>query len=371
MSRNGIIIYSHYGCLGHSTRVFSIAQELKFDCLCYSPPQEFIDYHQLPFQHYFVSQPTLGKETFFSSKYLIYFSRDRIKEVLRILATYKYIIFEYFPFGRFQLAKEYRYLITALKRMEKIIISSVGYPILNPNRMPLVLEMIKDFDQIWFHCDLEEIKFWQEINPRLPQFLTSISSKSHFTGYLKPYSLPLIPQDPLPPLDSGYILTMRGSGIVLERLISSIMEIAQEMTQERFVILLGPSSQTTKFLSVPSNVIVIRQTNQIEDLIKKSKLVISSASYNSCLHLISHPKPTILVPFTGTETYSGLNEQPIRSKFLSSVLTPCEIIEDKKLSPIILKEAIQKILLKKGSQPTLSFCPQFATGEGLKKLLSI
>ncbi len=369
MDTDGIIIYSHYGCLGHTTRATSLARETELDCLSYSPPQEFLDYQRFPFRHYFLSQPVLGKTTFFSPQRAL-FSRERIKEVLKIITKYHHIVFEYFPFGRFQLAKEYRYLITALKKLNKRIITSVGYPILNPNRVHTVLSFLKDFDQIWFHCDSREVRFWQELNPNLDRFLHLVSPKTRFTGYIPPQPLPLKEVDTLPNLDPGYILVLRGSGIVLEQLVKVVTNLGKEARGQKFVLVLGPSSQPFLTKNLPPNITIIRSTPKIPDLIANARLVITTASYNTSVQLLLQPKPAIFIPFTGTKTYPGINEQPIRARFLTSILSPSRIIVDRELSVDRLREEISEILAD-SEKASLSYSPKIATKTELKRLLPI
>ncbi len=341
---NGTIIFSHYGCLGHTSRVFTLSQALNINILSLSEPQDFLDYRKLNTKIRFCPYPVFGKKTFFSggnNKYL--FNKKRIDWVFNEIKKNDFVIFEYFPFGRHQLFKEFLFLINRLKHNGIKVISSVGYPILNTRHIMKTNVITEKLDHIFFHCDKQEIAFWAKENPMLLDFIKHYKNKITFTGYINSMPLPFKAYDSIPSFGS-YILVIRGSGIVMDQLIIHALQI----TDKNIIAILGPSSNLKILPDIPhtAGTAILKTVKDMDRIIKNARIVISTASYNSSIKIMKYNKPAILIPFTGTLKYPGLNEQSTRAKFLKDTMPLCEIIGHSRLSANALNKKIQLISSK-------------------------
>ncbi len=304
-----------------------------------SPAQEYLDYTALNLPILFSPYPVFGERTFFDpsySKELVDLSRvrwlfDRVKDDA-------FVILEYFPFGRFQIFKEMMALAKALRKRGIKVFSSVGYPILNYRHLERVKKGMDVVDHVFFHCSKEELRFWMRKNPLLGTLLKEFVGKYSLTGYIDAEPLPFKQGGRTDIACQDYVLLLRGSGIVMDRLVRATIGVARVLPQEKFVVVLGPASRMdVGDIKAPDNVVVIPYARDIDGLLGKAKVAICTSSYNTAVKIIKHRVPAVFVPFEGTDAYPGLNEQRVRAEFLTHTAPNVFIfVKEEELLPRII-----------------------------------
>lgn len=362
----GSIVFSHYGCLGHTSRVFTIAGKGGLRIVSLSPAQEYLDYTALDLPILFSRYPVFGERTFFDpSCYKELVDPNRLRWLFDCVKDDVFVVFEYFPFGRFQIFKEMMALAKALKKRGVKVFSSVGYPILNYRHLERVRKGMEVVDHVFFHCSKEELRFWMRGNLLLGDLLRDFMGKYSITGYIDALPLPFKYEANVEIPFEDYVLVLRGSGIVMDRLVTAAIDVAKLLPQERFVIVLGPASRIeVRTMRVPDNVVVVPYVQDIDGLLEKAKMAICTSSYNTAVKIVKHRVPAIFVPFEGTDAYPGLNEQRVRAEFLTHTAPNVFVsLKEEELLPGIVRfaERIRNLELKafpefelSGAERTLS-----------------
>lgn len=358
--------YTHYECLGHTTRILSLLKNLKKHIytsnhflIQASKPQDFLrlpEYIQTFNLPYYLFSRKDFRILPTNNKNAITLRANSLLSVIRKIMPNIFIT-EYFPLGRnFCKYELFPSLILLLKK-RKLIFSSVGYPVIPSESIKDLEKIVKFYKKIFIHTPPLELDYVlksfkeKEEKIRYLDIFNQYRNKIIFTGYILPCKLDFTEkeEDVVFNKDKINILVTRGAGAYYPKIISCSIE-ASELVDEDvyFIIVAGPSTSEKEWLYFLSligkkckrNAILIKYTSGINELLKKCDVCVSTASYNTSIAIMFFKKNSIVIPFEG---YGSIyyREQPSRARMLEDILgSTC--LNYKDLNPIKLAYTIEK-----------------------------
>lgn len=360
------IYYTHYECLGHTSRVFSVVSLLKQRLL----KENLFCIQAGKSQPYLASDDSLKTFTLeyplFERKHFYHppqFHQEQItqraKQCLAIIKKQEPDMFftEYFPLGRAISRFELMPSLMWLFRHKRPIYSVAGYPMLSQEPDFVGESVLKLYQCIFIHAPVVEKEYLADQyedsvqKKKYISFFERYREKIVFTNYLTPPKLPFMEQEEeiLLPKNKINILVLRGGGAYCPHVLAYALQISDLLGEEFFLTMIaGPATTQQEWLLFQSimekkeikNVQLLFQTQQYEALIKQSDLCISSASYHTSILLMKYKKRAVIVPVQGSKNVV-LREQPARAQLLKDMLG-CVVVDEKDLTIEILKEAIKK-----------------------------
>ena len=367
--------YTHYQCLGHTTRVLSLLAAIRQIL----PQAELVgiqgsqtqDYLSLAAFHSVcqLSFPLFSRKDFYKGQMMSDVALEsRATECLALIKqkTPEFFITEYFPMGRAQCRQELLPTLIYLNKRRRKVISSAGYPIVSEASRGFFDFFIKFYNRIFIHCPAEEISYiastYSSVKERslyLDLFRRNAGQIS-FTGYMEPQRLPfLAPYNESVKLPEGFVnvLVTRGSGVSYSEIISAALSASELLGKDFFFTLVaGPETTDQEWLAFQrmmatkriKNARLVRSTSCFTELIAESDVCINPAPYNTSVLLLKHRKKSVLIPWEGSERMP-LREQVARARMLHDVLGSI-IVPFAKLTPGALAGAVKRALQCSPSQ---------------------
>ncbi|MBL7197609.1 MAG: hypothetical protein ISS47_05880 [Candidatus Omnitrophica bacterium] len=359
--------YTHYQCLGHTTRVLTLLKIIKekFPAVKLfsfegSTPQTFLRFpkyiktHSLPFPLFSLKDFRINYK--FNNRTIIARTNYLLNLIKRI--DLDILVTEYFPLGRNICKHELLPSLYYLRKVHRSIISSAGYPLI-PKVNAIDLDFFFHFyKKIFIHSPDIEVRYiadsYKEKRER-KEYLDIFKrheSKITFTGYIIPSQLKFNEEskgDIALKKDKINILVTRGAGAYYLNIVTASIKASDLLDNNfYFTIITGPATSKKeweyfKYLmdqKVIKNAVLIKCSSQIRKLIKNCHLCISPASYNTSTILLYFRKDSIIIPFEG---YKNMyyREQPSRANLLKDFIGS-SIIRYGNLTPKKLAKEIKK-----------------------------
>lgn len=359
------IYYTHYECLGHTSRVFSVVslleqRFLRKNLFCIQAGKEQGYLNPAAFLKTFVLDEPLFERKHFYHPPL--FSQEQIvkraRQCLTVIQQQSPQVFftEYFPLGRAISRFELMPSLAWLYRQKKAIYGVAGYPLISQEPDIVGEAVFKLYQRIFIHSPSIEKEYLAQQYADVVQkkkyieFFKRYAEKIIFTNYLMPPVLPFIDQEQelFLPRNKINILVLRGGGAYCPHVLAYALQVSDFFGEEFFfTIVAGPATTQQEWLLFQAmmkkkkihNVQLLRQTKQYEALIKQSDLCVASASYHTSVLLMKYKKKAVVVPIQGSKNVV-LREQPARAQLLKDMLG-CIVVYEKDLTADILKTAIK------------------------------
>ncbi|MCF7888086.1 MAG: hypothetical protein K9L76_02280, partial [Candidatus Omnitrophica bacterium] len=154
------VYYTHYQCLGHTARINTLLKNFRkklsnsdFYLFQGSLPQTYLklpDYVKI----FNLPYPLFSKDSFKQPlRVNNHFSQLRSAYILELIKKYGLDIFltEYFPLGRNICKDELLPILYFLKKNNKIIVSSAGYPVISEKSTEDINFFSKFYNKIYIH----------------------------------------------------------------------------------------------------------------------------------------------------------------------------------------------------------------------------
>lgn len=355
--------YTHYQCLGHTARVFALIKAVKgkFSGLktylirgsAAQPPlvpPKFAEVFDLP-------KPLFSRENFkrpLNAENS--FSELRASCLLELIKKNGLDIFmtEYFPLGRNPCKNELLPALYFLKKRSKFIAASAGYPVISRTSMADLEIFSKFYSKIYVHSPIIEKKYIgdsyksrRERNLYLDLF-KKYSDKIIFTGYVFTDQLDFSGSArSVFPRGKRNVLVTRGAGAYYPHIVTTAIKASDMFGDDfHFTIVSGPSTSKSEWREFGrlmgrkrvKNAVLKKYSSNLKELIEECDLCVSTASYNTSVHLLYYKKKSVVIPFEGYGS-AYYREQPSRARLLNDFIGS-GIITFSKLNAFELKKEI-------------------------------
>jgi predicted glycosyltransferase len=371
------IYYTHYQCLGHTSRVFSVTSLLKkvfpegrFCCIQGGRSQGFLQDFPSTFI-YTLSYPLFSRDNFLVSPRMDNMAAREIraKESLSFIRQHTPDIFftEYFPLGRLSLRLELWPSLVYLAKQGKNIYSVAGYPLMAEGTPSQREALLKFYRRVFVHCPVMEKKYIADTYETSRErqvyraFFERHEKKIRFTNYLPPPPLPFVSdRDERITLKKGAvnILVARGGGAYYPKILTAALEASDILGDDFFFTLIAGPATTEKELGIflkvlgrkkLNNARLVISTSRYEELIAKCDLCISPAPYHTSVFLLKHQKKAIVIPMEGSGKVK-LREQTARARMLKDMLGS-RILSYADLSADKLTQQIRRLMRDSARRP--------------------
>lgn len=250
------------------------------------------------------------------------------------------LITELYPFGRRVLRSEFNALLEHAKAgpVKPMIFSSIR-DILAPPSKPekannaeqLILEY---YDGVLVHSDATIVplaKSWPVTD--------KLQEKLVYTGFVAPPG----PAPNSQEAGKGEILVSAGGGAVGAALFTCIVEVAAQLKEHNFRILVGGDAALSSARNIqetaPANVIVEPARPDFRQMLQHAKASISMCGYNTALDILQTGCPAVFVPFdAGSEVEQGIRATSL--KHLSGI----QVVESVALSASTIAAALRSVI---------------------------
>ena len=250
------------------------------------------------------------------------------------------VITELFPFGRRQFLFELEALLTEARAGGALTVCSVRDILVAPPKPERLLEMLERaerlFDRILVHGDPDLVPF-EETFPHTER----LKDKLAYTGYVVEEAAPAKDQDGL-----GEVIVSAGGGAVSEPLLRAAIAahpLCDAGSKLPWRLLcgagLGADLMAELRAQAGNGLIVETARPDFPGLLRRARLSVSQAGYNTVMDVLAAGIPGVVVPYAG-----GLeSEQTLRARRLEErgVL---QVVDEDKLTPTALAAAIDKAL---------------------------
>ena len=265
------------------------------------------------------------------------------------------LITETFPFGRRMLRFEYLPLIEVAlrRRLRPLIVASVR-DILQPKstdeRNREVLQWLQYYDRVLVHAD-PAVSSLQDTFP----YTDEIAAGVHYSGYITAAEKisPLMDDNQVAGSDE-VIVSAGGGSAGLPLLSQAIKARAQDWGRGSplWRVLVGHDVDQADFRRLKNrsvaNVIVERNRSDFPSLLKRCRVSISLAGYNTVMDILRTTTPSVLVPFAK----HGEVEQTLRAQKLQA-LGRVQCLSTERLSAQTLLAAVERA--RKNPMPSHPF----------------
>jgi predicted glycosyltransferase len=253
------------------------------------------------------------------------------------------IVIEAYPFGRRALRRELQPLIAAAyrRRPHPLLLCSLRDIVVPPEKKEryreIVVRVQADFDAVLVHGDPRLIS----LDESFP-LTHEIADRIVYTGYVTAFDRAAEGYDRA----GGEVLVSVGGGAIGGPLLRTALEARRRgcLASCGWRLIAGPNLPTADFEALrtkaPAGVVIERYRRDFGDLLRRCRVSVSLAGYNTVLDVITARAPAVLVPFAElAET-----EQTLRAERLAAHGI-AEIVPAKKLSPERLAMAIERAVL--------------------------
>ncbi|MBV8738557.1 MAG: glycosyl transferase [Alphaproteobacteria bacterium] len=252
------------------------------------------------------------------------------------------VLIEGYPFARRAFRRELEPLIAAARarRPRPEILCSLRDIIVPPREEKRAQEIVDsiraNFDAVLVHGDPRLIRL-EESFP----LASEIADRLVYTGYV---AAPEPATRDTGNAGTGEVLVSAGGGAVGGALMRAALAARRHgcLAVANWRILTGPNLPAAEFAElaadVPQGVIIERYRSDFADMLRRCRVSVSQAGYNTVLDIIGARIPAVLVPFAEEHE----TEQTLRAERLAA----CGVIEmlpAAALSPERLAEAIERV----------------------------
>jgi predicted glycosyltransferase len=253
------------------------------------------------------------------------------------------VVIEAFPFGRRAFRFELDPLIAAARarRPPARIVASIRdiLVVREPRYREIVARVRADFDLVLVHGDPTLIALDASF-PAAPE----IADRLAYTGYVREPPQPAAPGDAS---GAGEVLVSAGGGAVGGALLAAALEARRGgcLAECTWRLLAGPNLPEAEFAALasalPERVVVERYRPEFPRMLRRCRISISQAGYNTVLDIMAARAAAVVVPFAaGRET-----EQALRAELLAA-RGAVEIVAEAELSPPALARAVARALAR-------------------------
>ena len=255
------------------------------------------------------------------------------------------VIIEAFPFGRRAFRFELDPLINAAqsRHPRSLVLCSLRDIVVAPEdakrRCEIVDRVRSDFDFVLVHGD----PAFMPLEASFPQ-ASEIADRLIYTGYVSEADVPRGADDTA---GSDEVLVSAGGGAVGGALLSTALEARRQGCLARFNwrLLAGPNLPAPEFAtlaaSLPERVVLERYRREFPQMLRRCRLSVSQAGYNTILEVLGARAAAVVVPFASARE----TEQSLRAERLAArgVL---ELVRERDLSPERLARAIDRAMAR-------------------------
>jgi len=258
------------------------------------------------------------------------------------------VLIEAFPFGRRAFRFELDPLIDAARSRlpQPLVLCSLRDIVVAPQDAKRCREIVSrvrtDFDFVLVHGDPVFIP----LEASFP-LASEIADRLIYTGYVGNSIEPDQTDEVDEAVGTDEVLVSAGGGAVGSALLSTALEARRRgcLADLKWRLLAGPNLPEADFealvSSLPEGVLLERFRPQFPQMLRRCRLSVSQAGYNTVLDILEARAAAVVVPFaTRRET-----EQSLRAERLAArgVL---ELVRDSELTPERLAEAIDRVIAR-------------------------
>jgi predicted glycosyltransferase len=251
------------------------------------------------------------------------------------------VMIEAFPFGRRAFRFELEPLIEAarLRRPRPRVLCSVRDIVVmpdDPNRIREIVDrVLTDFDFVLVHGDPGFIPLQASFSAA-----SEIANRLIYTGYIAETD-PIVGGDETAGVDE--VLVSVGGGAVGATLLLAALETRRRgcLAGLTWRLLAGPNLPQQAFGTLagalPTGVVLERYRPEFPQMLRRCRVSVSQAGYNTVLDILAARAPAVVVPFASERE----TEQQLRAERLAShgVL---ELVPESDLTPVRLARAIER-----------------------------
>jgi predicted glycosyltransferase len=251
------------------------------------------------------------------------------------------VMIEAFPFGRRAFRFELEPLIEAarLRRPRPRVLCSVRDIVVmpdDPNRIREIVDrVLTDFDFVLVHGDPGFIPLQASFSAA-----SEIANRLIYTGYIAETD-PIVGGDETAGVDE--VLVSVGGGAVGATLLLAALETRRRgcLAGLTWRLLAGPNLPQQAFGTLagalPTGVVLERYRPEFPQMLRRCRVSVSQAGYNTVLDILAARAPAVVVPFASERE----TEQQLRAERLAShgVL---ELVPESDLTPVRLGRAIER-----------------------------
>jgi predicted glycosyltransferase len=256
------------------------------------------------------------------------------------------LVIEAYPFGRRAFRRELEPLVAAARGWQPrvLVLCSLRDIVIAPTEISRLHEIVervqRDFDAVLIHGD-ERLIALTESFPLASQ----IANRIVYTGYVTGFE-PGVAGESGPGADE--VLVSAGGGAVGGELLRTALEARRRGRQAdaSWRLLTGPNLPAAEFaalaVGLPDGVIVERYRDDFEQMLRRCRVSVSQAGYNTVLDIIGAGAPAVLVPFAEMrETEQTLRAERLAQRGVVEMLSPAA------LSPDRLGDAIERAIRRR------------------------
>lgn len=258
------------------------------------------------------------------------------------------ILIEAFPFGRRAFRFELDPLIEAARsRLPRpLVFCSLRDIVVAPQDAKRCREIVgrvrADFDSVFVHGDPKFIPLGSSFH-----LASEISDRLIYTGYVGSSIEPDQTDETDDVVGTDEVLVSAGGGAVGSALLTTALEARRQgcLANFKWRLLAGPNLPEAEFQALSSSlhegVVLERFRREFPQMLRRCRLSVSQAGYNTVLDILEARATAVVVPFaTQRET-----EQSLRAERLAArgVL---ELVRESELSPARLAEAIDRVIAR-------------------------
>ena len=257
------------------------------------------------------------------------------------------VLVEAFPFGRRAFRFELEPLIAAARarRPRALVLCSLRDIVVAPEddrRREWIVERVRaDFDAVLVHGDPNLIPL-QASFPLAP----AIADRLVYTGYVAPPDRP--PEDAAiaaARAGAGEVLVSAGGGAVGGVLLRAALLARRGgcLADAGWRLLAGPNLPAPEFAALtadlPAGVVVERYRPDLPQMLRRCRVSVSQAGYNTVLDILAAGAPAVLVPFAEERE----TEQTLRAEYLAArgavTMVPPAALSPERLAAAIVRAA--------------------------------
>ncbi len=251
------------------------------------------------------------------------------------------VVIEAFPFGRRAFRFELEPLIAAARarRPPALVLCSLRDIVVAPEdlqrRRAIVARVRDDFDAVLVHGDPSLIP----LEASFPE-AGEVADRLVYTGYVGGFDQPASAGDGP---GAGEVLVSAGGGAVGGALLATALAARQRgcLADLGWRLLAGPNLPPAQFaalsVKLPDRVILERYRADFPQMLRRCRVSVSQAGYNTVLDILAARAAAVLVPFADLRE----TEQTLRAEWLAA-RGVVEIVPPHALSPERLAEAIER-----------------------------
>jgi predicted glycosyltransferase len=259
------------------------------------------------------------------------------------------ILIEAFPFGRRAFRFELDALVDAVRARQPrpLLLCSLRDIVVvsddEKRRREIVDRVRRDFDFVLVHGDPAFIP----LEASFPA-AAEISDRLIYTGYIGAADASVgagAPRGPCELAGSGEVVVSVGGGAVGGALLSTALDTRRRgfLADLKWRLLAGPNLPETQFAALasalPEGVVLERYRREFPQILRRCRVSVSQAGYNTVLDILAARAAAVVVPFASErETEQTLRAERLASRGL------LEVVHERDLSPERLAWAIDRAI---------------------------